>query len=502
MLRLEKQFQTTVLDTRKRLKERVRSMDRSELLHRRVLPGAATRPADSTQVDNLASQVTTSLRRVKQNMQDEIEKSILSYQILERSTKRLNDTGKQYDEFGGVLGRTRTALKQLWRRERADQYWISGAFLVFGLSAAYVFAKRIWIPPVGPLLGVAKKCMHRYLETREKAAPAVKKPKQAPTEAPAGLNLENVVEAPKPPQVDLYVDTTAGEPVHEGHFVDPEQPEPAEDAEVLKTLQTDANNGPAAEEPHVTAADTAQQDGEAPAVAPLGQDDIAAQVAPKTRSSPDVEDRLHVGRQAEAKAEPERSTHFDTQEGNQSDGSNYGSEYMSQDDELETLSSKEAAELPQQPAVEDPVGVQPPAPEKADEPINDEPAAADTEVLEANLEAPVEVIASAATTEPDAPAISRESAANFSPLAPDSLEAAVPTEKSFAPDRVAETEEQNQPPITEPSGTQIPPAPTFPPTAADESHESGSERTSAMDSMAGEPYSSDISEEYAQHTEL
>lgn len=69
---------------------------------------------------------------------------------MERSTKRLQATNKKQVELGssGVLGRTRQAMRELWRRERADQFWITAAFGVFAAAALYVLSQRIWAPPV------------------------------------------------------------------------------------------------------------------------------------------------------------------------------------------------------------------------------------------------------------------------------------------------------------------------------------------------------------------
>lgn len=140
------------LGTKKRLQEKLRSMDRSALLHRRHVQSNNTTngPSDSSQVDSMAADVTASMTRTKQSLREEIDKSILSYQIMERSTKRLQATNKKQVELGssGVLGRTRQAMRELWRRERADQFWITAAFGVFAAAAFYVLSQRIWAPPV------------------------------------------------------------------------------------------------------------------------------------------------------------------------------------------------------------------------------------------------------------------------------------------------------------------------------------------------------------------
>lgn len=126
-------------------------MDRSALLHRR-LPTANPQASEETQVEAMANDITESMQRVKKTLTQEIDRSLLSYQILERSTKRMRGANQRQEEFSGVLGKTRGAMKQLWRRERADQYWIMGAFGIFLASIAYILSQRLWMPPFWVIL--------------------------------------------------------------------------------------------------------------------------------------------------------------------------------------------------------------------------------------------------------------------------------------------------------------------------------------------------------------
>lgn len=144
---LERQYQLSILEARKRAQQRLKTIDRSSLLHRRSNVSntlqSADKPANETETDSMAQSVTNSMNRVKQNLKDEIDKSILNYQILERSTKRLRATNRQYERFEGILGGTRAALKELWRRERSDQFWIMAAFGLFVSAAVYILVQRL-----------------------------------------------------------------------------------------------------------------------------------------------------------------------------------------------------------------------------------------------------------------------------------------------------------------------------------------------------------------------
>ncbi len=130
----------------------MKKMDRSELLHRNHTWAAISGGSDTAKTEGLAKDVTDSMRRLKKNLADELDKSLLNYQILERSTKRLQSTNKQYEQFNGVLATTKATLKDLWRKERSDQFWISAAFGAFISMAVYILWQRLRISSIFMLL--------------------------------------------------------------------------------------------------------------------------------------------------------------------------------------------------------------------------------------------------------------------------------------------------------------------------------------------------------------
>lgn len=150
--RLEREFHQMALESRKRMRERIKQMDRAALLQhnqqsRLVGRKKATSGNAEDEVDSMANDITASLHRMTRTMQEENDKAILSHQILERSTRKLQGTNVKYDEFGGVLGETSGAIKGLWRRERSDKFWIGLALAAFAAAALHIVLARLWVPP-------------------------------------------------------------------------------------------------------------------------------------------------------------------------------------------------------------------------------------------------------------------------------------------------------------------------------------------------------------------
>jgi hypothetical protein len=151
--RLEREFHQTALEARQRMRERIKQMDRAALLQHnqqsRLVSRRSAGKAGGTEdeVGSMANDITASLHRMTRTMQEENDKAILSHQILERSTRKLQSTNVKYDEFGGVLGETSGAIKGLWRRERSDKFWIGLALAAFAAAALHIVLARLWVPP-------------------------------------------------------------------------------------------------------------------------------------------------------------------------------------------------------------------------------------------------------------------------------------------------------------------------------------------------------------------
>lgn len=134
---------------------------RQELLRRQSAPDErhAAPPADA-----LAREISDSLRQMSQSMQDEIARSEASYQLLQRSTRRLEATGETFGAFGAVVSESRRLIGRLWSRERTDRFLIGTALALYLLVLLYVASQRLWLPALllswaaGVLGGVRQWC--------------------------------------------------------------------------------------------------------------------------------------------------------------------------------------------------------------------------------------------------------------------------------------------------------------------------------------------------------
>ncbi|PJF19405.1 hypothetical protein PSACC_00757 [Paramicrosporidium saccamoebae] len=111
---------------------------RSQLVRRIAAP---VQPADS-----LAQDITDSLCTLTQTMQDELLRSEASFEIMARSTKRMQATAETYTVFGGVLTTSKRMIANLWRREKTDRMLIMAAVGMYSLVLLYIAGKRLWFP--------------------------------------------------------------------------------------------------------------------------------------------------------------------------------------------------------------------------------------------------------------------------------------------------------------------------------------------------------------------
>ncbi|KAL0456886.1 UNVERIFIED_CONTAM: hypothetical protein Slati_1027800 [Sesamum latifolium] len=92
-----------------------------------------------------AESITESLRRTRQLMVQEVERSTSTLMTFEESTGVLRKAETEYKGHRSLLSRTRNLLSTMKRQDVLDRVIIVVGFLVFSLAVLYVVSKRIGI---------------------------------------------------------------------------------------------------------------------------------------------------------------------------------------------------------------------------------------------------------------------------------------------------------------------------------------------------------------------
>ncbi|KAK4425386.1 hypothetical protein Salat_1732600 [Sesamum alatum] len=92
-----------------------------------------------------AESITESLRRTRQLMVQEVERSTSTLMTFEESTGVLRKAESEYKGHRSLLSRTRNLLSTMKRQDVLDRVIIVVGFLVFSLAVLYVVSKRIGI---------------------------------------------------------------------------------------------------------------------------------------------------------------------------------------------------------------------------------------------------------------------------------------------------------------------------------------------------------------------
>lgn len=90
-----------------------------------------------------AESITESLRRTRQLMVQEVERSASTLMTFEESTGVLRKAESEYKGHRSLLMRTRNLLSTMQRQEVLDRVILVAGFLLFSLAALYVVSKRI-----------------------------------------------------------------------------------------------------------------------------------------------------------------------------------------------------------------------------------------------------------------------------------------------------------------------------------------------------------------------
>ncbi|KAL8483219.1 hypothetical protein ACS0TY_026050 [Phlomoides rotata] len=92
-----------------------------------------------------AESITESLRRTRQLMVQEVERSASTLMTFEESTGVLKKAESEYKGHRSLLSRTRGLLSSMQRQDVLDRVILITGFLIFSLAVLYVVSKRIGI---------------------------------------------------------------------------------------------------------------------------------------------------------------------------------------------------------------------------------------------------------------------------------------------------------------------------------------------------------------------
>ncbi|KAI9445783.1 Sec20-domain-containing protein [Lactarius psammicola] len=121
------------------------SSNREELLQSSVLKQTKAPGGKSTEdaVMKTQADVTDALRRTMALMQNELERSVLSTQMLEASTASLKATSSTHDMLTGLLGTSKQLVTALEKADWLDRLLIFAALIFFALVILFILKQRI-----------------------------------------------------------------------------------------------------------------------------------------------------------------------------------------------------------------------------------------------------------------------------------------------------------------------------------------------------------------------
>ncbi|OCF42725.1 hypothetical protein I317_03456 [Kwoniella heveanensis CBS 569] len=109
------------------------------------------------------NEVTTALRRTTALMQTELERSVLSVQMLDSSTQTLLSTTTLYDNYTSLLAKSGQLVKIIEKADTIDRLIIFAALLFFLLVVAFIVKRRVIDRTLGVVVGGVGRGVGWYL---------------------------------------------------------------------------------------------------------------------------------------------------------------------------------------------------------------------------------------------------------------------------------------------------------------------------------------------------
>ncbi|KAI0298742.1 Sec20-domain-containing protein [Multifurca ochricompacta] len=144
LLQLRKDMRAALLASKRAIDSKA-SSNREELLRSSVMNQTKTSEGKTTEDAVMQAQgdVTDALRRTMALMQSELERSVLSTQMLEASTASLKATSSTQDVLTGLLGTSKQLVTALEKADWLDRMLIFAALTFFALVILFILKQRI-----------------------------------------------------------------------------------------------------------------------------------------------------------------------------------------------------------------------------------------------------------------------------------------------------------------------------------------------------------------------
>ncbi|KAH9021693.1 Sec20-domain-containing protein [Lactarius deliciosus] len=141
---LRKDMRSALLASKRAIDSKA-SSNREELLRSSVLKQGKLPGGKSTEDVMMKTQadVTDALRRTMALMQNELERSVLSTQMLEGSTASLKATSSTHDVLTGMLGTSKQLVTALEKSDWLDRLLIFAGLIFFALVVLFILKQRI-----------------------------------------------------------------------------------------------------------------------------------------------------------------------------------------------------------------------------------------------------------------------------------------------------------------------------------------------------------------------
>lgn len=143
--RLRIKLRTTSLETKRKIASNSLINSRSELLKQSTVnkPDRSRSSNPDEALMSASTDVAESLKSTLNLMKQELDRSVLSTQMLEQQTKTLNLTSNQYITFSDLLTTSRQLITSIQRADVLDRLILGAALVFFMLVCLYILKKRI-----------------------------------------------------------------------------------------------------------------------------------------------------------------------------------------------------------------------------------------------------------------------------------------------------------------------------------------------------------------------
>ncbi|KAH9807095.1 Sec20-domain-containing protein [Melampsora americana] len=143
--RLRIKLRTTSLETKRKIASSSLIKSRSELLKQSTItkPDRSRSSNPDEALMSASTDVAESLKSTLNLMKQELDRSVLSTQMLEQQTKTLNLTSNQYITFSDLLTTSRQLITSIQRADVLDRLILGAALAFFMLVCLYILKKRI-----------------------------------------------------------------------------------------------------------------------------------------------------------------------------------------------------------------------------------------------------------------------------------------------------------------------------------------------------------------------